>query len=201
MLIGVLGGSFNPIHMGHLILAEFIRYEFNLEKIVFVPAKIPPHKIDEKLVSAKHRYNMVKHAIEDNPHFEVSQIELNREGTSYTVDTLSQISESYPDKDFYFICGADSLMKFETWRNIAEIFRLSDIIIAGRSEVHAEEIEEQIKYFQGKYNSHIFCSKSPFIDISSTQIRDRIKKRLSIKYMVPDEVCKYIKLHGLYGEI
>lgn len=197
-MIGVFGGSFNPIHIGHLILAEYILCEFGLGKIIFVPAKTPPHKTDVKMASAQHRCGMVNIAIESNPNFAVSEIELNREGTSFTVDTLSQLTEIYPDKKLHLICGADSLMNFDTWRNIADIFKLADIIIAGRSSVPTKEFQEMLKYLRHKYNARIFCSTSPDIDISSTQIRERIKKELSIKYMVSDKVYNYIKHHNLY---
>lgn len=197
-MIGVFGGSFNPIHIGHLILAEYICCEFCLEKILFIPAKIPPHKAGEEMASAEHRFNMVSIAIENNPKFEVSRIELDRQGKSYTVDTLSQLTDLYPDKKIRFICGADSLMNFNTWRNIEKIFQLSDIIIAGRPNIPEMDFEDMLNNFRQKYNANITCSTSPFIDISSTQIRERIQKGLSVKYMVPDGVYRFIINVGLY---
>jgi nicotinate-nucleotide adenylyltransferase len=201
-LIGVFGGSFNPIHIGHLIIAEYIRCEFNLEKIIFIPAKMPPHKNGDAMASAQHRFNMVSIAIEGNPNFLVSRIELDREGKSYTIDTLSQLVKLYPNNKLCFICGADSLMNFNSWRSIDVIFRLADIIIAGRPNIPEEDFRETLINYRQNHDAHIFCSESPFMDISSTRIRERIKKGMSIKYMVPDKVDRYIKSHGLFvGEI
>lgn len=197
-MIGVFGGSFNPVHIGHLILAECICCEFSMEKIFFVPAKLPPHKTGLDMASARHRFNMVSIAVESNPKFYVSDIELNRQGKSFTVDTLSMLSDIYPNKKLCFICGADSLMNFGTWRDIEKIFQLADIIIAGRPNAPAEEFQDMLSYYRQKYNANIICSNSPFIDISSTQIRERIRKGLSVKYMVPDGVYRYIMNEGLY---
>ncbi|NLY18601.1 MAG: nicotinate-nucleotide adenylyltransferase [Clostridiaceae bacterium] len=197
-MIGVFGGSFNPVHIGHLILAEYICCEFSMEKIIFVPAKMPPHKTGEELASAQHRFNMVSIAIENNPKFEVSRIELNRQGKSFTVDTLSMLTDLYPRRKICFICGADSLMNFSTWRSTDKIFELAGIIIAGRPDVPMAEFQDMINFYRQEYNAQIACSDSPFIDISSTQIRKRIKEGLSVKYMIPDCVYRYIMNEGLY---
>jgi len=197
-LIGVFGGSFNPVHSGHLLLAEYIREEFKLDKIVFIPAKKPPHKVDSDLATAQHRYNMVQIAISNNPFFEVSDTELNREGLSYTADTLVEMREENPDKKFFFICGADSIINLSTWHNVNEIFKFADVIAAGRAEASDIEFQNMIQWYQEQYNAKIFCSGAPLIEISSTGVRNRIKEGKSIRYMVPEMVYNYIQLHRLY---
>lgn len=199
-MTGIFGGSFNPVHIGHLILAEYIRNEFKLDRIMFIPANIPPHKTEERMESAQHRFNMLNLAIESNENFIISKIELNRKGPSYTVDTLTELSRTYSGEELYFICGADSLMNFYTWRNIGEIFRLAHIIIAGRAKINDEEFSKMTESLRKQFNARILISQSPLIDISSTQIRERIQKGLSIKYLVPDKVENYIRLHRLYME-
>lgn len=199
-MTGIFGGSFNPVHIGHLILAEYIRNEFKLDRIMFIPANIPPHKTEERMESAQHRFNMLNLALESNENFIISKIELNRKGPSYTVDTLTELSRTYSGEELYFICGADSLMNFYTWRNIGEIFRLAHIIIAGRAKINDEEFSKMTESLRKQFNARILISQSPLIDISSTQIRERIQKGLSIKYLVPDKVENYIRLHRLYME-
>jgi len=199
-LLGIFGGSFNPIHIGHLLLAEFIRDEFSLDKMIFIPTGNPPHKNVNDLESGHHRYNMVKLAIENNPFFDVSDIELKRKGVSYTFETLTEISREYPHEKIFFICGSDSIIQFPTWRDIGKIFELADIIVANRPNVPKEKLDEMINGFKMKYNARIACSAAPHMEVSSSEIRNRIKKGLSIRYMVPLTVAEYIKANNLYQE-
>jgi len=199
-LLGIFGGSFNPVHTGHLLLAEYIREEFNLDKIIFIPAGNPPHKNISDLEQGEHRYNMVKLAIENNPGFGVSDIELKRKGISYTFETLAEISREYPDEKLFFICGSDSIIQFPTWREIGKIFDLADIIVAGRPNVSKDQLDNIIDEFRSRYNAGIVCSTAPHIEISSSEIRNRIKKGLSIRYMVPLSVAEYINANNLYRE-
>ena len=197
-MIGVFGGAFNPIHTGHLLLAEYIREEFKLEKVVFVPAGKPPHKQDNEMASAQHRYNMVQLAISQNPFFEISSTEIDRKGTSYTSDTLKEMKDCYPDRKIGFICGADSIVNLTTWHNISEIFALSELIVAGRKDVQDAEFQSQLCLFEDQYNAKFHFASTPLIEISSTLIRKRLNNGLSIRYMVPDKVFNYIQLHMLY---
>lgn len=197
-MIGVFGGSFNPIHNGHLLLAEIIREEFGLEKVLFVPSGNPPHKQQEELADPQHRYNMVQIAIAGNPFFEVSNIEIHRSDITYTFDTLERINEAYPDKRLGFICGADSIVNLTTWRNIGRIFELADLLVAGRPNIPQDEYRNMVCMFEDRYGAKIRQANTPLIEISSTQIRERLKNGLSIRYMVPDEVFRYIQLYKLY---
>lgn len=197
-MIGIFGGSFNPIHVGHLVLAEFIREEFKLDKIIFIPAGNPPHKNVCDLETGTHRYAMVKLAVENNPFFEVSDIELKREGISYTCETLKEIKRIYQNEELFFICGGDSIVQFPTWREIGTIFELANIIVAGRPNVPAGELEKMISGFRNSYSARILCSEAPHMEISSSDIRKRIKSGLSVRYMVPEAVYEYIKRNNLY---
>lgn len=197
-MIGVFGGSFNPLHIGHLIIAEHIRDEFHLEKVLFIPAKKPPHKVDKDMADARHRYNMVKIAIDDNPFFELSDLEINRDGFSYTADTLLAVRNQYPGKKIFFLCGADSVVNLPTWYHIDDIFKNAEMIVAGRKNTSNDEWMNMVKDFTGRYHAKFHISNVPFIEFSSTQIRERIQNGLSIRYMVPEGVGRYITLHKLY---
>lgn len=199
-LLGIFGGSFNPIHIGHLLLAEYIREEFKLSKIIFIPVGNPAHKNAGELELAHHRYNMAKLAIADNPFFDISDVELNRTGISYTSVTLEELSKIYPNEELFFICGSDSIIQFPTWHEIGRIFALSNIIVAKRPNVSQNKLDKMIYEFRKKYNARINCSEAPHIEISSSEIRGRIKKNLSIRYMVPQAVAEYIESNSLYRE-
>jgi nicotinate-nucleotide adenylyltransferase len=197
-MIGVFGGAFNPIHSGHLLIAEHIREEFKLEKVIFVPAGKPPHKQEEELEASQHRYNMVCRAIGNNPFFDVSGVEINRPGITYTSDTLEELAGLHPGKKLGFICGADSILNLTTWHNINKIFELSSLIVAGRPDTQDMEFHNMLRWFKDQYDAKILLSDTPLIEISSTQVRERLKNGFSIRYMVPDEVLNYIQLHMLY---
>ncbi|MBM3252917.1 MAG: nicotinate-nucleotide adenylyltransferase [Candidatus Omnitrophica bacterium] len=188
MRIGVLGGTFNPIHIGHLILAEEAFSKLSLDKVIFVPAFIPPHKIEEELVSADHRYRMIEIAIKDNPNFEISNIELRRSGRSYSVDTLRQFKKLYGKfTKLFFITGSDSLGELFSWKDINDIFKLSQFVVANRPGYPFKELPKEAE----------LVLITP-IEVSSSQIRKRIREGLSIRYLVPDAVRNYINKKGLY---
>ena len=197
-LLGVFGGSFNPIHMGHLILAEYIREEFNLDKVIFIPTGNPPHKLNSELEGAQHRYNMVKLAIDTNPYFLVSNTEIERVGVSYTYDTLIELNKKYPKKNLFFICGSDSIIQFPTWRKIDKILKLANIIVADRHNISESELGNLVNEYKNEYKANICYSSAPKIEISSSHIRNRIQNGLSINYMVPEVVTEYIIANGLY---
>lgn len=202
--IGIMGGTFNPIHNAHLVLGECSYEQFDLDAVWFMPSKNPPHKLDKNIASQKHRSNMIIKAIEDNPHFEFSDFELSRQGTTYTAETLTLLKEEYRDTYFFFILGEDSLFNIENWKTPELIFEQAHIITARRGSHRQEEIYKHIKYLNEKYQDcKISILDTPMFEISSHFIRDNIKEDKSIRYYVPKSVKKYIKEKNLYigGEV
>ena len=198
MAIGLIGGTFNPIHMGHLLVGEYIRDEWDLDKVIYIPSANPPHKIGGDVIDASYRMRLVELAIEDNPYFQMSDIEFRREGYSYTIDTIRQMSIEYPYEKLYFIIGTDTLFELETWKNFKEIAKEIDFIMYGRGTHSEEEIEKKLWSLRNGYGFKINRSKGPEVEISSTQIRDRINKGQSVKYMIPDILIEEIKRESLY---
>lgn len=196
--VGIMGGTFNPIHFGHLILAESAYEEIGLDLVLFMPSKNPPHKEKAEVISEEHRSMMVELAILGNPHFELSTIELDRAGTTYTADTLTILTEENPDNDYYFIMGADSLFKMETWMTCQVVFDLCTVVVACRDNLQAEDISNKIQYFKDKYNARIVTLNMPNYELSSALLRDRISKGKSIQYYVPEKVNEYINDNSFY---
>lgn len=196
---GIFGGTLNPIHHAHLIAAETVREKFQLDEVLFIPTGKPPHKPDVEVVSALHRYNMVKAAVQDNPFFQVSHTEIDRDGFSYTIDTLTALSQDYGEStDFYFIIGADIVPELVTWKNFEKVFTMCSFIAVMRPGYKREEFECQIAELEKHYGARIYAVEIPLIEISSTNIRERIKAGKSIKYLVPQCIEEYIAEHGLY---
>nr|WP_308741931.1 nicotinate-nucleotide adenylyltransferase [uncultured Anaerocolumna sp.] len=198
--VGIMGGTFNPIHMAHLILAESAYEQLQLDKILIMPSKKPPHKLHEPIVSDHHRKEMVKLAIEGNPHFELSLMELEREGITYTADTLRQLAKDFPENEYYFILGWDSLQQIEKWRDPDVILRLSHIVAAGRYRSPKDKIEQQAHHLEEMYHGKIHLLEIPNMDLSSEMLREHIKEGKSIRYYVPSQVAQYIQEHGLYKD-
>lgn len=196
--IGIMGGTFNPVHNGHLFLAESAWEQAELDKIVFMPTKNPPHKDNREIISQQHRMEMVRLAIEGNPHFELSAMELEREGVTYTADTLSILTKENPDTKYYFIIGADSLFMMQEWHTPRAIFNLSTILVAGRDRVPAKQMNGQIKLFEDAYDANIILLDMPAIELSSVAIRKRVSENKTIRYYVPDKVMDYIRKNELY---
>lgn len=197
--IAVLGGTFNPIHNGHLIIAEMIREEFNLNKIIFIPSGRPPHKKADEISDVEHRYNMVLSAVHSNPTFEVSRIEIERTGYTYTVDTVKELKEIYGEGTLlYYLIGADVLYDLLTWKNCEEVFKLCQFIVALRPGYKEKDFMEQIKYLSINYLAKIHTRNVPLIEISSTLLRQKIKEGKSIRYLVPQAVEDYIIKNRLY---
>lgn len=196
--VGIMGGTFNPIHFGHLILAETAYEEIGLDRILFIPSKNPPHKDSTEVISEEHRLKMVELAVQGNPHFQLSTIELDREGTTYTVDTLAQLTKENPNTDYYFILGADSLIKLETWKNCQGVLDLCTVVVAGRDDLKTEDIQLKIQYYKDKYGARIITLNMPSYELSSGFLRDRISKGKSIQYYVPEKVKDYILSNFLY---
>lgn len=197
--IGLMGGTFNPIHIGHLVIAEEIRNSLNLDKVIFIPTGNPPHKDNKGLISAKHRYIMTLLATSSNPCFDVSDIEVKKSSTSYSVDTIKEFKKKYPNSELYFITGADAILEIETWKNTKELLGLCKFIAATRPGYKIKELKKGIKKLENKYNQKIsYVSVAP-LDISSTYIRKRIKAKKTVKYILPDAIIQYIKKNNLYS--
>ena len=197
--IGIMGGTFNPIHNGHLILGQTAYEQFDLDEVLFMPNKKPYYKKLSKNITDDQRCDMVKLAIADNDAFTFSDIEVTREGNTYTIDTLRILTEQNPDCEYYFIMGADSLFHFDSWKEPEEITKLAVLLVATRETMVTFDIESQIEYLQSEYeNARIECLFSPSLEISSSQLRKRCRDGKSIRYLVPDSVASYIKEHELY---
>lgn len=195
--IGIMGGTFNPIHTAHLILAEAASWQLGLDKVLFMPSKTPPHKIDEDIASNEHRMNMISLSIQGNTHFELSTLELEREGITYTSDTLRELTQLSQDTVYYFIVGGDSLFMMESWWEPEVIFKLACIVVAIRGEAQ-EDLINHIAYLRDKYKASIHLLKTPNLEISSQEIRKNVSLGNSIRYYVPELVYDYIINNGLY---
>lgn len=196
--VGILGGTFDPIHVGHLMTAEAVRLEYKLDKVIFIPAAMPPHKLDQQVTEAIHRYTMTVLATVSNPYFEVSSIEMDRPGPSYTIDTIYQLLETCgDDTDFFFITGADTIQEIQTWDRIEELLGLCEFVAAKRPGC-LPNVDNIIEYFGDLGRERIHSLETPELEISSTDIRSRVKRGYSIKYIVPTAVEHYIYKKGLY---
>lgn len=196
--IGIYGGTFNPIHFGHLITAEAVREEFHLHKIIFVPTANPPHKTSDVL-DAHHRYAMTALAILNNPYFIISDVELKREGYSYTIDTIRHFKEEYgEDTNFFFIAGTDTIHELPTWKYIHELLKLCHFVGATRPD-GSETIDNIIDYFGRLGTEKIHRLDTPELEISSTDLRARLRSGRSVRYMIPSAVIEYIKDNEIYA--
>lgn len=198
MKIGIMGGTFNPIHHGHLILSEYIRTRAGLDKIIFIPTGMPPHKNNEDLLDSRTRLKMVELAIDNNPYFICSDIEVTRTKLTYTIDTLQELKNLYKDCQLYMIIGADTLLSLYTWKDYSKVLSLVNFIVADRLGLNTNDVLEEIQMLNNRFKADIISINSPVIDISSTVIRNSVKKGLSIKYLVPEVVEAYILKKNLY---
>ena len=202
--IGVFGGSFNPPHVGHFILAERIKDILKLDKIIFIPAYIPPHKTKMHIMDPIHRLKMLKLAAGKNSYFEVSDIEIKRGGTSFTYDTLLYLSGKYKNAKLFLIIGMDNYRDFCYWKNYEQIFDLCQVVVLKRRDNNSPEkhnhMADKEKSCRKKLinNDKFLFLGTPFLDISSTEIRQRIKAKKTINNYVSDKVVKYIEKNNLY---
>ena len=198
MKVGIMGGTFDPIHNGHLVTAEAVRDTLNLDEVLFIPSARPPHKTDRNITSPEHRLSMTVLATCFHPEFRVSTIEIMRNGPSYAVDTIDALKKEYVNgTEFYFILGADAALELSTWHNAQELIEKCSFIAATRegTDIDIKALEAQ---FNGAAKGHILRVETPKIEISSTDIRDKIKRGRSIRYLVPDTVEAYIRKERLY---
>jgi nicotinate-nucleotide adenylyltransferase len=190
--VGIFGGTFDPIHLGHLLLAELTHEALGLDRVVFVPARVPPHKGDAS-AAPQHRLRMTDLAVRDNPHFEVSDVEIRRDGPSYTVETLRRLREEHPaGTEHYLLMGADSARDLESWRDHEEILRGSTVVVMGRPGVERHQLPEPV-------SAHATVVPTPLLEISSTEIRRRVRDGATIRYLVVEPVERYIRSQGLYA--
>ena len=194
-----MGGTFDPIHMGHLILGEQSFEQLHLDKVLFMPSGNPPHKRNRAgRASDGQRVDMVRLAIEDNPHFELSLAEMHETGYTYTYRTLEELKEQNPDTDYYFIIGADSLFTFDEWKEPARICRACTLVVAVRDHASSDELNQEIKRLSAEYEGRFTLLDTMNIDVSSHQIRSWVSEGKSLKYYVPDPVISYMKDNGIY---
>ncbi len=197
--IGIMGGTFNPIHFGHLLLAETAYWQFGLDEVLIMPTKNTYYKNMKNLVSEQDRLTMVSLAIEGNPHFRLSDLEINRDGMTYTVETLEYLTEKHPENTYYFIMGADSLYHLESWKDTEKILSMAVILVAGReSHGTGSSLYSQIEYLDNKFGADIRPLRSPIVEISSNDIRRRVGEGESIRYLLPDKVREHIEKNNLY---
>ena len=212
MRIGILGGSSDPIHFGHLRSAEEVREAFALDRVVFVPANHPPHKPERRLADGRHRLAMIEHAIADNPSFDASTIELDRGGTSYSIDTLDALARTEPDAVLHFIVGIDTFREMQTWKEAARLFEVASVVVTSRPP---RDVERSIDHLPVAAQQ-AFCYDSTTlsyghrsgtrlhflpitgIDVSATLVREHVARGKSVRYVVPASVERYIREHDLY---
>ncbi len=203
--IGIMGGTFNPIHFGHLFLAENAYEQLGLDQVWFIPSKNPPHKRKPEDITEQQRIDMIQLAIQENPHFELSTLELEREGMTYTADTMKILREQNPDIAYYFIIGADSLFLMDQWYQPQVIFDNCTIAAANRDNADQAALEKQVQLLKKQFNANIILIDMPTVQVSSCNIRERVAARKSIRYYLPGSVREYIESKHLYrtasGEI
>lgn len=196
--VGIMGGTFNPIHIAHLVLAEQAYEQYELDEILFMPSKRPAYKDLNEVIDEEYRQHMIELAIADNPHFQIDTMEFYREGNTYTADTLLELKNKNPEVEYYFIIGADSLFQLELWYQPEVILKLATILAANRGDKDDDLVNSKIEELTNTYNAQIHLLKIPQIDISSNMIRERIQEGKTIRYFVPRVVQDYIKQHNLY---
>lgn len=198
--LAIMGGTFDPIHYGHLITAETVRIKYHFDRVLFIPSGNPPHKHRKDISLCEHRYSMIQMAVATNPYFMVSRIEMDREGSSYTIDTIRELRAVLGNGiDIYFITGADALLEILTWKSPDELLTQCKFITVSRPGYERDAISSKVKELKDIFNSDIINVNVPAVAISSTEIRKNAALGLSIKYMVPECVEQYILNNNLYN--
>ncbi|MDF2877149.1 MAG: nicotinate-nucleotide adenylyltransferase [Clostridia bacterium] len=197
--LAIMGGTFDPIHIGHLVTAEEVRHEFNIDEVIFVPTGHPPHKSNINMTTSEHRYLMTVLATAANASFKVSRLEIDREGVTYTIDTIKELKRMYGEEvRLYFITGADAIHKILTWKESEKLLQLCEFVAVTRPGHNKNELLWQIDELKRRYQTNIHFLEVPALAISSSNIRERIHHMKTIKYLVPEEVENYIKKYNLY---
>ena len=196
--LGIMGGTFDPIHIGHLITAEIVRTELWLDKILFIPAGSPPHKKAQVITATEHRYVMTVMATAANPYFAVLPMEIERSGPSYTIDTVRRLLQEYgPGVELFCIAGADAIRDLLTWKDLDALLDLCCFAAASRPGA-LDAVAAVIARLGEKGKRRIIRVNTPQLDISATEIRERLRRGLSVRYLVPDNVADYIEKERLY---
>lgn len=212
---GLFGGTFDPVHLGHLRAAEEIRENLSLDKVYFIPAALAPHKKTANATPSLHRLEMLRLAVSDNPGFEVCDYELGKAAPSYTVETLRHLKKTHPESEYYFMVGNELFREIETWKEWRELFKLSNFAVITRpgypdpegvklplaleNDFSYYKEKENVKFYKDKNSSLIAFSRIMGLEVSSTEIRRCVKSGRSIKYLVPASVEEYILRHGIYA--
>lgn len=198
--VGIMGGTFDPIHYGHLLLAESAIEQYQLDEILFIPSGNPWLKDSSQVLDKKTRVSMTGLAIEDNPNFALSTIEIDREGNSYSYETLEILREKNPTTCYYFILGADSLLDIEKWKHPDRLMKSCTLLTAVRDDCDMEALKKQIEYLKNTYQAVVEILPMKRMDISSTDIREKIRDGKSVRYLLPDSVREFIEKNHIYQQ-
>jgi len=199
--LAILGGTFDPIHNGHLAIAEAVLHQFKPQKVLLTPAGSPPHKPDKPITSGRHRYEMILRSISQIPGLDTTKLEIDRTGASYTIDTIRTLkSVCVPNGELYFIIGQDALMEILTWKDVKSLFKLCEFIAVPRPGYEPEKLEKQIKKLK-RESAKIHILKAPLLEVSSTYIRKCFKKDKPVSALMPKEAESYARTHGLYSAV
>lgn len=196
--IAVMGGTFDPIHYGHLVTAEAVMHEYQIDRVLFIPSGQPPHKAGKSVTPAEHRYLMTLLATETNPNFFSSRIEIDREGYTYTIDTIRELKKANPDTEIYFITGADAFSEILTWKDPEVLLSSCHFVAATRPGYSRKKAAPQIEAIVNRHTNRLHYIEVPSLTISSSDIRSRVREGRPIKYLLPETVENYIYKHGLY---
>ncbi|MFC4766285.1 nicotinate-nucleotide adenylyltransferase [Effusibacillus consociatus] len=198
MKIGLFGGTFDPVHIGHLVAARLAKEALKLDRVIFIPAGVPPHKNGFGLTPAAKRLQMAVLAVGYEPDFQVSDWELQQEGPSYTVDTLEHFASQFPDDELYFIMGADMLCDLPNWQSPTRILELASLIGMTRPGFAMDECRSTLRRVFPRSEERIHYVEMPGLEISSTWLRERLRERKSVDYLIPERVIRFIEENGLY---
>lgn len=199
--IGILGGSFNPIHIGHILMCRYTYEQLNLEKVYLMPNEKPPHKKDHRMLPADHRLNMCKIVEKNNDFLETISVEIGNNKTNYTVETMEYLLKNrFENCEINFIVGADSILQIETWREYEKLFELINFVCIMRPTYNCDDVENKIEFLERKYNITIEKIEMPLIGLSSTDIRNRILENKSVEYMLDSDVIDYIRSNNLFSQ-
>ncbi len=196
MRIGLLGGTFNPPHLGHLVCAQEAYLQLGLDRVLVVPAHVPPHKQVDDEPGVGHRVELCRRAVEGDERFQLCELEVNRPGPSYTVDTLEELHSQFSDSEFFLIVGADVAVGFGGWKESGRVISMAQVAVAERPGTRRSEVERALEPLSGDGRVRFF--DMPEIGISSTMLRDRVRAGQPTRYLMPEPVRDYIAEHGLY---
>lgn len=198
MKTGIYGGTFNPIHNGHLHIVEEFRRGLGLDRVLLIPTRVPPHKAAADLASAGERFSMCRLAAQGKPWLELSDIEMRREGKSYTAETLEELSALYPQDQFYLLMGEDMFLTLGRWYRPETIFSLASVCTTPRSPDGLDALRQKALEYTGRFQARCFLEHIPYLPISSTQVRQAVARGEDVSGLVPQAVAAYMKERGLY---